>query len=283
MKQDELLLDICILGSSVSYAHKLAGGCSNWTRGLRGLNTVLGLFDEMQSLGNLEVAGGCSLYRSCVGAGDKDQELAIRHGAAEPLRRRSSMAWASKNEALQCLTNRETLRYGQPLLRHLQELFPHMSGVTTGRQQPTFLLPLFFNCTRQLCGVNSEGEISRDELVFAVLLVLLSLETVLASLGQRRTILVVGYLAAVLRDLTAFLRYALRPMCLQWRELLGLPEVVDGAVYDFDALVEAGVLKLAGPFKCRGMTTHVVFLIALQRRARDTSYQALMTDLRLLV
>jgi len=71
-------------------------------------------------------------------------------------------------------------------------------------------------------------------------------------------------------------------MCLQWRELLGLP-VVDGAVYGFDALVDAGALKLAGPFKCRGMTTHVVFLIALQRRARDTSYQALMTDLRLLV
>jgi len=58
-------------------------------------------------------------------------------------------------------------------------------------------------------------------------------------------------------------------MCLQWRELLGLP-VLDGAVYAFDALVEAGALKLAGPFKCRGMTADVVFLIALQRRARDT-------------
>ena len=281
-KQDEMLLDTCILGSSVSYAHKLAGGGSNWSRGLRQLNTVVGLFDELQSLGTLEVAGGCSLYQSCVGAGDEAQECNVPLGVAGPLRRRSSMAWARRSGSVQCLSNRESLRYGQPLLGHLQALFPYMADVTTARQRPTTLLPLFFTYTQQLCGLNSDGEVTRDEFVFAVLLLLLSLEIVLASLGPRRTILVVGYLAAVLRDLTEFLRFALPSMCQQWRELLRLCQT-DGATYTYyDELVQAGLLRLVGPFKCRGMTADVVFLLALKRRVGDEQYQGLMTDSNLL-
>jgi len=44
----DILQDACVLGSTVSYAHKLGDQGSDWSRSVRALNTVIDAIDEVQ-------------------------------------------------------------------------------------------------------------------------------------------------------------------------------------------------------------------------------------------
>jgi len=269
-QQMNILQDMCVLGSTVSYAHKLGGEASCWSRGIRALHTVIGAVDEVQGLGRLEVAGACSMYNTCIGVGDENQDCYAGTvgnvggdqkpilSMAAPLRERNIIAWAERNDRVQTLNNHESLRYGQPLLRHLQTLFPFMRTVTTAQKQSTSLLPLFFEFKPDLARKTEAGEISREASIFCVLLVLVALEVVIAAKTKGRNVLVVCYLTSVLADLKSYLQWGLSDMCWRWHEALGLGHGID-TKYSFDQLVSDEVLTLAGPLRCRGMTAYVFF------------------------
>ena len=131
-------MDLCVVGSTVSYAHKLVGQRSCWSKAFRNFDTEVAVIDEIQSLGKLEVAGACAPFSICIAAGDENQDICdllrtpnvsankpVQNPAAM-LRKPSVIAWAGHNEFVQALHNHESMRYGQPLLQHLQKLFPFM-------------------------------------------------------------------------------------------------------------------------------------------------------------
>lgn len=190
-KQASMLVDLCGIGSTVSYARKLVGERSCWSKALRDLKNVVAVVDEVQSLGSLEVAGACALYRTCIAAGDKNQDISdllytpsdakpIVHSAAM-LRKRDIIAQAKRNDFVQVLDNQENMRYGQPLLQHLRTLVPFMSEVTTALSRDTYLLPVFFNFVGELTHQTDAGEISRDTSMFVSRLVVVAFETVVAA------------------------------------------------------------------------------------------------------
>ena len=129
------------------------------------------------------------------------------------LRKRSVIAWARQNTSVQVFPNHESLRYGQPLLQHLQKLFPFMRSVTTAAPHSTYLLPLFFNFVDELAQQTTAGEISRETSIFVCLLVVVALESVVTAQTPGRTVLVICYLNRVVEDLQSFFRYALPHVC----------------------------------------------------------------------
>ena len=138
-KQASMLMNLCVVGSTVSYVRKLVGRRSPWSKTFRNFNNVLALVDEVQSLGHLEVSGLCSVFKNCIAVGDENQDcsdlLHSPHASASTpvlqsaamLRQRNVIGWARRNPSVSVYCNQETLRYGQPLLQHLQKLFPFTS------------------------------------------------------------------------------------------------------------------------------------------------------------
>ena len=136
-----MLLDLCVVGSTVSYAHKLVGQRSSWSKAFRVLNNVVAVIDEVQSLGRLEVGGASAAFGNCIVVGDENQDCCdllyspsvstskpLQNSSAM-LRKRSVIAWAKRNNSVHVLDFQKTMRYGQPLLQHLQQLFPCMSSL----------------------------------------------------------------------------------------------------------------------------------------------------------
>ena len=170
---------------------------------------------------------------------------------ASMLRKRSVIAWARRNECVQVLENQETLRYGQPQLQYLQRLFPFMGKVTTGSRRHTDLLPVFFEFSKELAHQTKAGEISRETSIFISLLVLVSLEVVLAAQTRNKKVLVICYLNRVVEDVRSYFRWAMPKTCWHWHEALSLTST-PAHNYGFDYLEQQKILSLVGPLRCRG-------------------------------
>jgi len=269
-QQIGILQDMCVLGSTVAYAHKLCGQGSGWSHSVQALNAVIAVLDEAQGIGRLEVAAASAPYSTCVAVGDGNQDCFAGTadtggGDKKPitsitasLRDRDILAWAARNKKVQTLYNNESLRYGEPLLGHLQTLFSFMEPVTTKQKQRTSLLPLFFEFKQELAQKTATGEISREASIFSVLLVLVALEVVLAGKTNGRRVLVVCYLTSVGADLKSYFQWGLSEMCWRWHHAFQLGYALE-TKYSFDHLVRDEVLTLAGPVRCRGMTADVFF------------------------
>jgi hypothetical protein len=292
-EQAKFLLELCVVGSTVSYGLKVAGGQSCWSKAFVDVNKVVAVVDEVQSLGLLEVAGASAPFSSCIAAGDAQQDtshlsgdLAVLPGrplrtSVAPLRKRQVVAWAKRNGKVQVLSNKETMRFGLPLLMHLRTLFPFMQDVTTAAPQYTDFLPVFFTFADDLAQTTPKGEISREAAIFTSLLVVLALECVVAVQTPGRSILVICYLACVVEDVETFLTTALNPICEKWHDALNL-NAATRSRYSFDQLRKRRILAVVGPLKCKGMTADVVFLQCMKRQRKDTKYAGLATDSTLL-
>ena len=268
-EQSTMLSNLCLVGSTVSYAHKLVGQRTCWSKAFRNFNYVLAIIDEIQALGKIEVAGACACFGGCIAAGDDNQDLndflmkpnvseekALKHPAAM-LRKRSIIAWGRRNTCVQVLDNAETLRYGEPKLGFLKQLFPFLDNVTTRSRRTTHFLPIFFQFPIQLAHGTDAGEISRERSIFVSLLVLLSLEVVVALQTPKRNVLVICYLTRVRDDLRSFLRYALSPMCMRWHARLNLGPSPSHS-YQFVTLEKEKLLSVVGPFRCKGIVTRIL-------------------------
>ena len=224
-------------------------------------------------------------------AGDRAQgttrvasEKEFRNGkpityAASAMRTQDVMARAERNEYVQTIRNRETSRYGQPLLSHLQKLLPEiMKDVTSEAVHETHFFPVFFACSKPLCmfGQPTRGEVSREASIFIGLLKMVALECVINSRLPNRSILVVCYLARVMTDLEAFFSFYLEWMCSWWHEVL-FDNWTD-CNYDYRHLKKSLSFQVCGPIRAKGKTADIVFLVGLLRQGNDFQYQGMIAD-----
>ena len=293
-QQTSILKKVYVLGSTVSYAHKLMGARSAWSKSFREFNNVLSLEDEIQSLGKLEMAGVCSAYDNVIAVGDENQQTndvifspnnthdTPALDSATPLREGNVMTWANKNFDVQFELYQETLRYNDPLLKHLKTLFPFMKHVTSKAPHWTQMLPLYFKFVGSFAHQTPAGEISREKWIFTSLLIVVALECVLATQIQKRTVLVICYLNRVVEDVKSFFDFALPNLCLQWHHALKLDEVDTWDKYSFKRLMENETLAVVGPLRCKGLTADVVFLLGMKRQHKDWTYMGLATNQNLL-
>ena len=138
----------------------------------------------------------------------------------------------------------------------------------------TFLLPVFFNFQKVLARCTQTGEIEREKSVFVSLLVVVSLECVLAVQKPGRNVLVICYLQCVEENLRNFFRYALAGACWHWHRALKLGAAASDR-YDFETLTTDKRFGIVGPLRCKGMTADVVFVLTMKRRWADTKYQGM--------
>ena len=228
-------------------------------------------------------------------AGDRNQVLhramgdkALQEGkpmkhAVEAIRQRPVMDRVERNREIQLIENKETNRYGQPLLADLKVMFPSMHDVSTICEYRTHFFPVFFDYNRELCVWDSEktrGEISREPSMFVTLLALLSMECVINRHLAERSVLVVCYLNRVVVDLEAFLEKYLARMCAFWHRKIFATS--DGCDYDYGVLKRIINLRVVGPLNARGKTADVVFIVGMQRQGTDVDFAGFGSDLQLL-
>ena len=184
---------------------------------MRDVDKTILWIDEVQTEDVLGVAASCGPFSLAIASGDGFQgfsagrfrrSLSAAPVESEllyacetmPVQSRSAILWASENKYVQCIDNLETVRFGQPLLHHLQFVFPFLQGATSARLQPNSILfmPTLFvpHESRQPC---SDDEIDVDADILEQFLVLLSVEVVVAKLTgvRNRRILVIFYLHSV--------------------------------------------------------------------------------------
>ena len=191
------------------------------------------------------------------------------------------IARAYRNKHVQVLQNRETSRFGEPLLSQLPKKKPWMQDVQTRANHSTEFYPVFFACSKALCGADRETSyISREASTFISLLVMLALECAVNQRIGNRSIIAVCYLTCVVADLEAFLDNYLEKICRYWHLPLFRAEAM--VSYSMATLKKTLSLAVLGPFKVKGKTADVVFLLSVLRKKEDTKYRGLMTERSLL-
>lgn len=243
-------------------------------------------------------------YRSVVAAGDKNQDIRVssekeyKDGtpllkAAQVMRHQCVMARALRNTWIQTIANRETSRFGEPMLSEIKKLFPWTQDVKTKAEHNTEFYPVFFARSKNLCVPEQERRyknlcapeqerryIRREAFTFVSTLVMLALECVVNRRIGKRSILVICYLTCVVEDLKVFLAKHLETICQYWHQTL-FPEE-EMVSYSMDALKKTVSLTIQGPFEVKGKTAHIVFLLSLLRKEEDDEYRGLMAEMQLL-
>ena len=210
----------------------------------------------------------CCHSNRMFGAGDRHQLItatgtentSIQDGKTikhpiQAIRGKPLMERVDRNKEMQLLLNRETNRFGEPLLGYLKKIFPDWDDVTTKVLHGTDWFPIFIDHNVNLAeGRKScpNKEISRESSMFVSVLTMLGLECVVNNAIADREILVICYLNLVVLDLEAFLKLYLEPMCEFWHELIfGKNRDVN---YQYWRLKESIKLQILGPMNARGKT-----------------------------
>ena len=206
----------------------------------------------------------------------------IKH-PIQAIRGKPLMERVDRNTEMQLLLNRETNRFGEPLLGYLKKIFPDWEDVTTKVLHGTDWFPIFIDHNVNLAEARKscpKKEISRESSMFVSVLTMLGLECVVNNAIADREILVICYLNLVVLDLEAFLKLYLEPMCELWHELIfGKNRDVN---YQYWRLKESIKLQILGPMNARGKTADVVFTVGMQRQKGDADFKGMWADIKLL-
>ena len=146
------------------------------------------------------------------------------------------------------------------------EIFPDLGtyGTCRSAEERTLFLPIWFNSFQYAHEESAEAEIGHEAGVFSHLLFMLSLELLLGAKQECINIVVICMLNTVAEHLRAFLRWALPAAMEHLRVSLGLPAFASRYdSFNFDTLVQLGMLRVLGPVVVRGFTFRVAFWLGL--------------------